>query len=145
MSTGRMFSTTPMAACRASSILLLVPMEADLSTISATHRFSGVRAGASVAGMGVLERVRFHSLPLEVDVAVAGNYQQTSAAPDVSLYLLFPNRRKRFEIPVVDDHDLIVGQSGLENILADVHVEPRRAKSPQYVFIGLRRIFGDKQ
>ena len=48
-SMGRRFSTTPMAAWRASSIFL-PSMEDDLSMMSTTAVPSGVRGGASLAG-----------------------------------------------------------------------------------------------
>ena len=48
-SMGRRFSTTPMAASRASSIFL-PSMDEDLSMISTTAVPSGERGGASLAG-----------------------------------------------------------------------------------------------
>ena len=55
-SMGRRLSMTPMAAKRASSILL-PSIEDDLSTIRTTQVPSGERGGASFGGQGALQGV----------------------------------------------------------------------------------------
>ncbi len=104
-SMGRRFSTTPMAARRASSILR-PSMEDDLSMISTTAVPSGERGGASLAGRVRSSGVFGLALLIDVDVVLAGDPDQPAALLHVVFQSGFRRRRDGLHVPVVDHHEL---------------------------------------
>ena len=79
---GRRFSTTPIAARRASSILR-PSIEDDLSMISTTARAFGRARRRQLGGQRALQRVLGLALLVHVDVVLAGDPDEAAALLDV--------------------------------------------------------------
>ena len=143
VSIGRRFSITPIAARRASSIFL-PSIEDDLSMMSTTQVPSGERGGASLAGSARSDRV-LDGLVLDVDIALAADPQQPAALLDEMLDGSLLRGGERFDIPIIENHQLDVAQVVGRSVGSPANLKLVGFERLLQVLFGARRVLRDQQ